>query len=93
MHPDRPLNQLVPRNAAERRQVPAHHRNLGLRRRIGERSASHHLADPLVPRGLGWLGKIHLLRDWTDGCIAVDNREIEEIWRLVDVGTVIEIRP
>jgi murein L,D-transpeptidase YafK len=46
-----------------------------------------------LPRGLGWLGKIHLLRDWTDGCVAVDNREIEEIWRLVDVGTVIEIRP
>jgi murein L,D-transpeptidase YafK len=46
-----------------------------------------------LPRGLGWLGKFHLLRDWTEGCIAVDNRAIEEIWRLVDIGTVIEIRP
>jgi murein L,D-transpeptidase YafK len=32
-------------------------------------------------------------RDWTLGCIAVSNGEIEEIWRLVRVGTAIEIRP
>jgi murein L,D-transpeptidase YafK len=31
-------------------------------------------------------------RDWTDGCIAVDNLEIEEIWVLVKDGTPIEIR-
>ena len=30
-------------------------------------------------------------RDWTDGCIAVNNREIEEIWALVPDGTPIEI--
>jgi murein L,D-transpeptidase YafK len=34
-----------------------------------------------------------LRRDWTLGCIAVSNDEIEEIWRLVDVGTKVEIRP
>lgn len=32
-------------------------------------------------------------RDWTDGCIAVSNAAMDEIWRLVDVGTLIEIRP
>ena len=32
-------------------------------------------------------------RDWTDGCIAVSNRAIEEIWDLVEIGTPIEIRP
>lgn len=32
-------------------------------------------------------------RDWTDGCIAVSNAEIEEIWRLVPVGTPIVISP
>lgn len=32
-------------------------------------------------------------RDWTDGCIAVSNAAMEEIWRLVDVGTLIEIIP
>lgn len=31
--------------------------------------------------------------DWTNGCIAVLNHEIEEIWRTVDDGTPIEIRP
>ena len=33
------------------------------------------------------------LDDWTDGCIAVSNRAIEEIWAAVDDGTPIEIRP
>jgi murein L,D-transpeptidase YafK len=46
-----------------------------------------------LPRGLGALGVLHLERDWTDGCIAVTNAEIEEIWALVDTGTAIEIRP
>lgn len=31
--------------------------------------------------------------DWTWGCIAVNNEEIEELWRAVPVGTKIEIRP
>ncbi len=31
--------------------------------------------------------------DWTDGCIAVTDAEIEEIWRLVPVGTPIRIDP
>src|SRR6516165_3911522 len=33
------------------------------------------------------------LGDWTDGCIAVTNAEIEEIWRAVADGTPIEIKP
>lgn len=32
-------------------------------------------------------------RDWTDGCIAVTDTEIEEIWRLVPDGTPIRIAP
>ncbi|WP_379922209.1 murein L,D-transpeptidase family protein [Erythrobacter sp. R86502] len=31
--------------------------------------------------------------DWTDGCIALSNAQIAELWRLVPDGTVIEIRP
>ena len=31
--------------------------------------------------------------DWTDGCIALSNAEIEELWRLVPDGTPIEIAP
>jgi L,D-peptidoglycan transpeptidase YkuD (ErfK/YbiS/YcfS/YnhG family) len=36
---------------------------------------------------------MHHLHDWTDGCIAVTDREIDEIWNLVPDGTPIEIRP
>lgn len=47
--------------------------------------------------GLGakfaWLGAAHRQVDWTDGCIAVTNAEIEDIFKLVDVGTVMEITP
>lgn len=46
-----------------------------------------------LPNGWGSIGKGHLLRDWTDGCIAVTNAEIEEVWRAVPNGTVVEIRP
>jgi len=31
--------------------------------------------------------------DWTQGCIAVTNEEMDEIWDLVGDGTVVEIRP
>jgi murein L,D-transpeptidase YafK len=40
-----------------------------------------------------FLGALHRKTDWTDGCIAVTNPEIEEIWSLVPVGTTVEIRP
>jgi murein L,D-transpeptidase YafK len=46
-----------------------------------------------LPNGLGSLGSLMLERDWTDGCVAVTNEQIEEIWSLVDVGTPVEIRP
>jgi len=41
----------------------------------------------------GYIGAAHRLYDWTDGCVAVTNEEIDEIYSLVDVGTPIEIRP
>jgi murein L,D-transpeptidase YafK len=41
----------------------------------------------------GWVGSLHRQIDWTDGCIAVTNSEIEEIYPLVAVGTPVEIRP
>ena len=46
-----------------------------------------------LPNGLGWLGTLHRIRDWTNGCIAVTNAEIEEIWSLTIVGTPVEIKP
>ncbi|HNE02778.1 MAG TPA: L,D-transpeptidase family protein [Plasticicumulans sp.] len=46
-----------------------------------------------LPNGFGALGDWHRTRDWTDGCIAVTNDEMDEIWALVADGTPIEIRP
>jgi murein L,D-transpeptidase YafK len=46
-----------------------------------------------MKNGLGWLGNLHRFVDWTAGCIAVTDWEIEEIWRTVPDGTVIELKP
>ena len=46
-----------------------------------------------LPNGFGWLGAAHRTLDWTDGCVAVTNAEMDEIWELVPDGTPIEIRP
>ena len=46
-----------------------------------------------IKNGLGWLGSLHTTSDWTEGCIAVTDEEIEEIWRAVPDGTPVEIRP
>ncbi len=46
-----------------------------------------------LPNGQGNIGKAHRLTDWTEGCIAVTNAEIEEIWGLVRDGTRVEINP
>ena len=46
-----------------------------------------------LPNGQGFVGAAHRLTDWTEGCIAVTDAEIEEIWRLVPDGTPIQINP
>jgi murein L,D-transpeptidase YafK len=43
--------------------------------------------------GIGWLSWVTQLFGWTDGCIAVSNSAMDEIWDSVMVGTPIEIRP
>ena len=46
-----------------------------------------------LPNGERWVGEEHREFDWTNGCIAVTDDEMDEIWELVDDGTPIEIRP
>jgi murein L,D-transpeptidase YafK len=46
-----------------------------------------------LPDGSGWVGGVQSDYDWTNGCIAVSDDEMDEIWGLVDDGTPIEIRP
>lgn len=43
--------------------------------------------------GLGWLGRLHRAADWTDGCIAVTDSEMDELYALVPDGTPIYILP
>lgn len=43
-------------------------------------------------REFSWVGARHRLSDWTEGCIAVTDSEIEEIWELVPDGTPVEVR-
>lgn len=61
-------------------------------RRRGEKPGGkimiHGLANNWTAKQIG-----HPWLDWTQGCIAVTNREMDEIWRLVDPGTPIEIHP
>lgn len=45
------------------------------------------------PNGFGWWSWLLQMVDWTDGCIAVTNADMDEIWEMVDNGTPIEIRP
>jgi murein L,D-transpeptidase YafK len=46
-----------------------------------------------ITNGLGWMGRLHRQVDWTLGCIAVTDEEIERIWNLVPDGTPVEITP
>jgi len=46
-----------------------------------------------IQNGLGWIGAFHRLHDWTAGCIALTDEEIEELWRVTPDGTTVEIRP
>jgi len=43
--------------------------------------------------GLGWFGFLSQRRDWTDGCIALKNGEMDVVWNLVKEGTQVEILP
>ena len=46
-----------------------------------------------LPKGFEDLADVHFLRNWTKGCIAVNNAEMDEIWQLVADGTPIVIKP
>jgi murein L,D-transpeptidase YafK len=45
------------------------------------------------PNDWGWASPITQLFNWTDGCIALSNKDMDVVWSSVDVGTPILIRP
>ena len=80
----------------------AYHKNLGVSY-PNEADKAYAAAQGKSPGGLikihgiknGWgsIGKRHLQRDWTDGCIAVTDEEIDELYRSVKHNAEIEILP
>jgi murein L,D-transpeptidase YafK len=46
-----------------------------------------------LPKKFSMIGALHRQQDWTEGCVAVTNDEIEEIWRAVPNGARILIKP
>jgi L,D-peptidoglycan transpeptidase YkuD (ErfK/YbiS/YcfS/YnhG family) len=46
-----------------------------------------------LPNGMPAERVGHPRRDWTDGCIALTNEEMDEIWARVEDGTTIIIYP
>jgi len=43
--------------------------------------------------GFGWASFIMQFFNWTNGCIALKNSDMDLVWNAVDAGTQIEIRP
>ena len=43
--------------------------------------------------GFGWAASLTQRRDWTNGCMALSNEDMQVVWDLVQVGTPIEILP
>ncbi len=43
--------------------------------------------------GVGFIGRLHRFMDWTHGCLAVTDAEIDELYAHTPVGTPIEIKP
>ena len=79
-----------------------YHKNLGVSypdkddkenaKRLGK-SAGGNIKIHGIRNRIGFIGKFHCWFDWTLGCIAVTNAEIDELFRAVKVGTRIEINP
>jgi murein L,D-transpeptidase YafK len=46
-----------------------------------------------LPAAYAFLGPLHRAMDWTDGCIALTNPEIDEVYRLTPTGTTVDIDP
>lgn len=43
--------------------------------------------------GMAWLAPLAQYFNWTNGCIALRNEEMDLVWEAVDAGTPIEIEP
>jgi murein L,D-transpeptidase YafK len=46
-----------------------------------------------LKNGQGFIGKFQRFRNWTAGCIAVTNDEVDELYNHVEIGTPVIIKP
>ncbi len=46
-----------------------------------------------LKNGIGFISKFQRWYDWTAGCIALTDQEVDELYNTVDIGTKIEIKP
>lgn len=46
-----------------------------------------------LPNGEEAMGSDHRAYDWTNGCVAVTDDEVDEIWNAVPIGTPVRIKP
>lgn len=86
----------------ERNPNSAYHKNLGISYPNAE-DKDYALSQGKSPGGLikihglpnkfPDIGRQHLRKDWTDGCIAVTNEEIDELFNAVVHNAEIDIRP
>ena len=45
-----------------------------------------------LENGYDWVGRTHCSVDWTSGCVAITNQEMDRLWQIIPVGTPVEIR-
>lgn len=78
----------------------AYHKNLGVSYpNTADKATADKLGKPVggdikihgLKNGRGYIGKCHRLKDWTAGCIAVTNDEVDELYAAVKQNTEIEI--
>ena len=78
----------------ERNPNSGYHKNLGVSYPAAQcKSPGWLIKSHGMKNGWGFIGKKHLQKDWTDGCIAVTDEEIDELYRSVKHNAEIEILP
>jgi len=63
----------------------AHAKSLG-------KSPGGHIKIHGIRNGSGFISKFQRWKDWTAGCIALTNEEVDELYEVVKIGTKIEIK-
>ena len=78
------------------------HKNLGISypNRIDQANAKKKNMSPGgdvkihgLKNGLGFIGKFQRLKDWTNGCIALTNAEVDDLYNHIELGCTITIIP